>query len=189
MIASAMRYASVTLLVAATLLLTACGGGGDEAAPETTDASTVTVTDTLSTNEAETETNVAEPDESPGEFLERVLGYELKGQYGRSWDVLHPGHQAVVTRDRYEDCRSERFGGASGEIESFKVQETYEDPLNVPGIPERSGTAVTLKVVVRSGDDKQTYIDTAHAIQVGDHWVWLLTPSDFRDYKAGNCPT
>ncbi len=184
-----MRCASVTFLTAATLLLAGCGGGDDEAAPEPTDPSTVTVTDTLGTSEAETETTVAEPSESPGEFLQRVHDYELKSQYGRSWDGLHPGHQAVVTRERYDECRSGRFAGVSGEIESFDVIEVYDDPINVIGVPEKTSKAVTMRFTVTAGDLRETITDTAHAVQVGDHWVWLLTPGDVRDYKAGTCPT
>lgn len=191
-----MRPASmIGLIVGAALFLAACGGK-ENAAPSgtTTDPSTMTVTSTaaVDTPTTEQETTVAEPDESPGEFFERFLGYELKGQYGRSWDVLHPGHQSVVSRERYEDCRSERFdrfGSVSGELVSFDVVEVYDDPIDAAEIPEKQSTVVTMEFTVRAGDERQTFTDTAHAIEVADHWVWVLAPGDVRDYKAGACPT
>jgi hypothetical protein len=181
---AAMRYASVTLLAAATLMLGACAGGDEEG------TSTVTVLDTEVTipGTTESETTAAEPDETPGEFLQRVHDYELKSQYGRSWDVLHPGHQAVVTRERYDECRSDRFAGVSGEIDSFDVIEVYDGPINVIGVPERTSKTVTMKFTVTAGDLEETITDTAHAVQVGDHWVWILPPGDVRDYKSGTCP-
>jgi hypothetical protein len=191
-----MRPAGMIALIAgAALLLTACGGGNDEAAPTvtTSGSSTATVTATLDTTTTEQETiTVVEPGESPEDFFERFLGYELEGEYGRSWDMLHPGHQAVVTRERYEDCREERFekfGSVSGELVSFDVLEVEDDPLSAPEIPETTSKAVTMKYSVRAGDETETFRDTAYAIQIGSHWVWVLAPGDVRDYKAGSCPT
>ena len=179
-----MRPALVTVLFAAALTLAACGGD-----KESTPSETTAVSPTVEATPTETETTSAEPSESPGEFLERILGYETKGQHGRAWDALHPGHQRLVTRERFDDCRSQRFENVSVEIVSFDVIETYDDPINIVGVPEKTSKAVTYRLRARSGDQTETVTDTAHAVQLGDEWVWLLTQSDARDYKAGTCPT
>jgi hypothetical protein len=46
-----------------------------------------------------------------------------------------------------------------------------------------------MEFTVRTRVETQTFTDTAHAIQVGDHWAWVLAPGDVHGYKAGDCPT
>lgn len=130
----------------------------------------------------------AQPGESPGEFMERLAGYSTKGQHGRAWDILHPADQAIVSREKFAECRREAFEDVAAEITSFKAIETYADPIDVTEIPEKTSQAVTYRVTVKTALGEQTFTDTGHAVQVGDHWVWVLKPEDYRSYKAGTCP-
>lgn len=62
-------------------------------------------TETTTTAPESTTTEAAtaeEPTEDLGDFYTRRIDYEFKGQFGRSWDELHPGQQALVPRTRYE---------------------------------------------------------------------------------------
>ena len=98
-------------------------------------------------------------DESPGDFMKQLLDYEFKGQFGRSWDLLHPGHQAVVDRDTYTSCMQEKSSSLPSGVD-VDVDEVYDDPINVEGIPERTSKAVTM--TLSKGSDKETV--TAHAV-------------------------
>ena len=91
--------------------------------------------------------------------MKQLLDYEFKGQFGRSWDLLHPGHQAVVDRDTYTSCMQEKSSSLPSGVD-VDVDEVYDDPINVEGIPERTSKAVTM--TLSKGSDKETV--TAHAV-------------------------
>lgn len=130
------------------------------------------------------------PSESPGDFLKRHLEYELSGQFGRSWDELHPAHQKVVSRDRYGACRSELFArdAVPARLESFDVLEVEDEPIDLPEIPEQTWKAVRVKFTVRGGAETQLAVDTVHAIQVRNRWTWVLPASAYRAYEEGSAP-
>ena len=176
----------VIAVVASVLGLVGCGGSEESSTTTTTTTTAESeTTDSTTTTEAAPE----EPTEDLGDFYTRRIDYEFKGQFGRSWDELHPGQQALVPRTKYEECRdesSEQFAGA--ELKSLEVVETYEDPIEVIGVPERTSTAVTVRIAVTDGSESQTVTDTFHAIAVNGKWVWILPPADIRAFKAGNCP-
>ena len=179
-------------LLAIALIASGCGGSDDSASPDPTSTTTTetqtTTTDTQTT--AETGTVADEPAEDVGDFYTRRIDYELKGQYGRSWDTLHPGQQAVVSRTRYEECRDEASTEIAGvEFERLRVIETYEDPIDVAGVPEKTSTAVTVRITVSQGMNEETITDTFHAVAVDGEWKWLLPPADVRVYRRGECPT
>lgn len=172
--------------MASVLGLIGCGGS-DEAS---TTATTTTTTESATTDATTTEAAPQEPTEDLGDFYERRIDYEFKGQFGRSWDELHPGQQALVSRTKYEECRDESSDEFAGvELKSLRVIETYEDPIDVLGVPEKTSTAVTVEITVTDGSESETVTDTFHAIAVNGKWVWILPPADVRAFKAGTCPT
>ena len=179
------RWIALPLLVLA--LLTGCGGSDYSSATEATTDETTTEETTTST---ETESIAEEPTEDLGDFFTRRIKYEFLGQYGRSWDSLHPGQQAIVTRTRYEECREEVSDQVAGvDFQSLKVIETYEDPIDAAGVPEKTSTAVTVEVTVSDGNEEDTLTDTLHAVAVDGEWKWLLPPADVRAFKQGICPS
>jgi hypothetical protein len=176
--------ARFVLLAVVVGLASACGGSDDSASPDTNATTSASETETT-----ETESVPEEPTEDLGDFFTRRLDYEVKGQFGRSWDELHPGQQALVPRTKYEECRdevSEQFVGV--ELESLRVIETYDDPIDALGVPEKTSTAVTVEVEVTQGSDSETFTDTFHAIAVDGRWVWVLPPADVRAFRNGVCP-
>ena len=86
-----LRVLAVLVLVAA--LAVGCRSSG---------STTVTVTNSAG---SAAQTTVSE---SPGDFAKRILGYAFTGQWGREWDELHPGHQAIVDRDTYQGCMQDQ---------------------------------------------------------------------------------
>jgi hypothetical protein len=153
------------------------------------DCASSTDTTTAVGEQTVTET-LDEPTEDLGDFYLRRIDYEFKGQFGRSWDELHPGQQALVPREKYEECRdtaSDEFAGV--DFKGLKVVETYKDPIDVLGVPEKTSTAVTVRITVADSQDQQTVTDTFHAVAVDGEWKWILPPADVRAFKQGNCPT
>lgn len=118
--------------------------------------------------------------ETASSFLQQITTQFSRGQSGRLWDTLHPRDQAIVSRDRYTACQSnEGF-----EMKSFKVLETYSDPVDIGGTTTPA-TAISVRVV---SDDGVTTA-TMHAVRVGATWRWILAPADLATYKQGKCPT
>jgi hypothetical protein len=147
---------------------------------------TVTVAQT-STSGTSTTTTTTTPSETADAFYKRLLGYDFKGQWGRTWDVLHPAEKRYVTRERFTDCMQQSSGDLP-ELVSIKTVEVYDDPLDLKGIPQKSSKAVTYKLTLKSGDQQESTTQTSHAVLVGDHWTWILKDADLASYKAGDCP-
>jgi hypothetical protein len=131
---------------------------------------------------------VAGTDETPDAFMKRLLEYDFKGQYGRSYDLLHPGQQPFVSREKFQDC-AQASASEDAELQSIKTVEVYDDPLHSPGVPQTTSKAVTLKITVRAGTETGAITRTMHAVNIGTRWAWVLRSSDVASYKAGECPT
>jgi hypothetical protein len=171
------------LLLVSLVALGLVGCGGDKTvAVERVETTATSGTATAAQTSTVVET-VAAPDESPDDFIVRLLRRFFDGQFGRTWDELHPGHQALVTRSRYEDCAS-RSSEGTPRIDRIEVKEVYDDPIDVERIPERTSKAVTVRIV--SGAEEVTR--TMHAVLVDDRWRWVLQAEDIDTYQAGGCP-
>ena len=66
--------------------------------------------------------------------------------------------------------------------------EVYDDPIDVPGVPEKTSKAVTLRTTFERGGNEESLTDTVHAIPIEGRWVWILAPADVRAYERGECP-
>jgi hypothetical protein len=128
--------------------------------------------------------------ESAGAFFRRHIEQELTGQFGRSWDELHPAHQQVVSRERYARCRADLFAraGAAGRLEAFEVLETADETIAAAGIPETVSKAVSVRFRIGSNGSTHTGSERLHAIQVEGRWAWILPESAYRAYETGSRP-
>lgn len=142
------------------LLAVACGGGGGASGPK--------------------------EGEAAEDAMKRQFGYLDKGQLGKEWDELHPGQQASVPKEKFISCRS----GRSIDISSLEVLETYEEPIDLPGVPEKSSTAVTVKLKGNFGllGTEQETTDTFHEIMHDGAWRWVIPEEDVKAYERGACP-
>lgn len=116
------------------------------------------------------------------DFAIELGNTNIRGQWGRSWESLHPDHKAVVDRNIYIDCRQ---GETFGEID-IEIDETFEETLDIAGLGETDTIAVTLKLTAKS-DDSSAFV-TMHTMQVDGDWVWFLTQEDYEAYESGECP-
>jgi hypothetical protein len=155
----------VALLLLAVAALAGCGGDG--AAPTAPEVDVAAI-------------------EKPDAFFKRLLGYELGGDFGRSWDLLHPGHQALVTRSKYSSCSRDDFGEAKlARVDTVGV---YDQPIDVPDVPEKTSKAVTLRIVLDTAGERETSTHTFHAVRLDDRWAWYFGNSLIDAYRQGVCP-
>jgi hypothetical protein len=170
-----MRYPLTTLALGA-LLLAGCGGGSGG-------GGTVTGT-TTDTAAGTTGNTVAEPSEKPEDAMKAQIDLLVKGQWSRLYERLHPGQQALVSFEQYQTCVTEN--GLSGVQMKFQTVEVFDDRMDVPGVPEKSGKAVTFKLTVGNGS---TSTLTRHVILHQGKWYWTYLASDLEKYGAGSCPS
>lgn len=168
-----MKWSGVVGLVL-TLIVAGCSGDDDGSKADNTTAAPST------TSAPETQTE----DGGPGDVMRDLIGYQSLGQYGRVWDLLHQAHQEIASRSFYEGCARE-VGASSGDVE-VKVIEVYDDPIDIPAIPEKKSKAVTYRIRLSGTDATQT--ETSHLVDVDGKWRWVLAPDDVRYYKRGECP-
>lgn len=122
----------------------------------------------------------------PESMIKQLLTYDSLGQYGRAWDLLHPGQQKLVSRDKFVGCQ--QANSPSFDLVSFKVLDKYRDPIHAAGVPQHTSVAVTVRVSFRMNGKTKTVNDTMHAVWTGTRWAAVLAPEDIATYKAGDCP-
>ena len=97
------------------------------------------------------------------------------------------GHQAVVSRSKFDECVGTGFPSGV-EFEGVDVEEVYDEPIDVPRIPEKTSKAVTLTLRASAGGETERDTDTYHLIDVGGRWAWILETQDVAAYERGECP-
>ena len=168
---------ALPLFIGLALVAVSCGGGG-------TKTVTLAGTSTPSTTTAE------EPSESPSDFTERIDRYYVRGQYGREWDYLHPGHQRLITREQYAACAGEDAPSDLTGDETVKVLEVYDDAIHVRGIPQQTSKAVSVQLRQPFEGGSAPVPGgafTQHAVQVGDQWRWILSDKFVAAIRRGEC--
>jgi hypothetical protein len=149
-----------------------------------------TVTATVakaSTAATSTTATTAAPSETLDAFYKRVLGYAAKGQWGREWEAMHPGQQRYVTRDKYTACANESVAELP-EVLSIELVKVHDDPIDAKGVPQKSSKAVTYKVTMKVGGQKETSTEKSRVVLVEDHWKWVMSDSELAGYGKDRCP-
>jgi hypothetical protein len=121
--------------------------------------------------------------ETVGAFVKRHLEYEVKGEWGRDWDVLHPLHQGVITRSQYVYCREGELNYKGNE--TVRVEETYDNPIDVPGIPPARIMRASVEILSPGQRAGSTFTD--HAVKVKGAWRWILDGTEVDYYARGKC--
>jgi hypothetical protein len=153
------------------LIVAACGGGNGD-------------------NETQASPTTTKPEQDAGDYMKELIQQSLRGQYGRTWETLHPAHQAVVSRDKYDSCERQSEESAGATKIDVAVVETYKEPIRVEGDGTVESTAVTLRFSYANpltGKPAEEHA-TVHAVAVGGEWKWILTPKDHKAYAKGECP-
>jgi hypothetical protein len=129
------------------------------------------------------------PEQDAGDFMKQEMRQVFLGQYGRSWDTLHPAHQTVVSRDKYDTCMRQSDASSLGDVD-IDVIETYDEPIGVDGVGTVDSKAVTVRFRYDNPLTGKKVVEnaTVHAVPVNGEWKWVLPPEDYRAYKKGSCP-
>jgi hypothetical protein len=122
-------------------------------------------------------------DHEAGAAVKTVLEREYFGDYGGAWDLLHPRHQRLVTREEYDECR--RGIDVQGTIDSVVVLDVQDRPLTVYGLPPRTPAK---QVEVRVVTDETDYTATYHVVDVQQQWRWVLSDEAARGFERTTCP-
>jgi hypothetical protein len=124
--------------------------------------------------------------ESPGLVIKRHFQDEFADRLGRTWDELHPGHQAIISRSRFVECF--RTEATRAKLVFFDVISIADEPIHIAGVPETSSKAVSWMFEARLGSRTSTDRGTSHAVLVKGRWRWVLSPVAVQQIRAGHCP-
>ena len=123
----------------------------------------------------------------PEDVLVQALRFLSLGQYGREYNLLHPGQKKLIRRQLFVDCWT-RSPVPKFDIVSVKKFDQYRDPIKLVGVPQRVAQAVTFRIVVRSSGQTESFNQTWNAVRVGNKWVWVLPNASVRAFRRGTCP-
>jgi hypothetical protein len=121
--------------------------------------------------------------ETADAFVKRHLEYEVKGEWGRDWDVLHPLHQGIITRPQYVYCKEGELNYKG--TETVRVVETFDNPIDVPGIPSGRIMGASVEIYTAGKTDGISFTD--HAVKLRGGWRWILDGREADQYARGEC--
>jgi hypothetical protein len=118
-----------------------------------------------------------------GEFLQRITADHLSGDFSDSWEDLHPAHQGLISQIQFVYCGERE--PALEEDTTIRILSVKPVTKELSRIPQHRVQAVRIQI-----RDKKGVVDTytAHAVQVGGSWKWVLSDQFVRAVESGNCP-
>jgi len=132
--------------------------------------------------------STAQPKDDPVEFLKVVLGQIVRNDYADAWQTLHPAQQRVVSQRDYVRCELQTK--IIGHLDSLTLVRAFDDPVLVAGggvRPVESKVATFRLRLSEPGVGVITFTHSVHAVAVGGHWRWILTPHRYELYRLGGC--
>lgn len=126
---------------------------------------------------------------TPEDFMRRVLRDTVEARYAQTWSLLHPAHQRLAPRAVFVRCRSGDAAIAGYRLVSVRLVGKRLKRIDVPLVPQRTSTAVTLRFVIADATGNQPATDaTVHAVWIGTRWAWILPTAEIPSFRAGRCP-
>jgi len=120
--------------------------------------------------------------DSPGRAQTRLLEDIFTGQLDAAYATLHPAYQHLVSRQRFVSCAR---ATSLGNLDSIKVLEVYDDPVDIPGSGRVPAKAVRVQLT-SSSRKLRPFVN--HEVKVGSSWRWVLNRKAVKAYRAGRCP-
>ena len=128
----------------------------------------------------------SKPDQDPGEFISQLVHHVAAGRYAQAWTTMYPPHQRIATRKEYLRC--EPMTPFPGKVESVRILEVFDEPVEVAGQAEDvESTAIIVRLTVRAANERDRFDSTFHAVAVDGKWTWFLPESRYAAYVVGDC--
>ena len=121
-------------------------------------------------------------DDDPGRAQTRFLDDLYNGRLDSAYETLHPAYQRFVPLARFVACTRK---AALGELDSIKILDVYDSPVEIPGSGRVGAKAVRVRLTSPDGGSA-TFVN--HEVEVGSGWRWVLNAAGARAYRAGRCP-
>ena len=123
----------------------------------------------------------------PEAMMVQLMRYYSLEQFGRAYDLLHPGQKKFVSRDKFATCMQRDF--PRFDLVSIKKIDQYRDPIDIVGVPQRTSVAVTFRMTLGSPNgSKESANLTRHAVWIGTRWAWFFTNDAVASYRKSQCP-
>ncbi len=127
----------------------------------------------------------------PDAMVIQLLRADFRGDWGKAWDLLHPGQQRLVPREKFSACQTASATFAGYVPLSMRNVGSSSQSLHATGVAQRTSTAVTFLVIVKiAGFGAVTgFQQTTTAVWTGTRWAWALDSGAVAAYRAGRCPS
>lgn len=101
-----------------------------------------------------------------------------RGLWGEQWDMLHPAHQQVVSRQQFIDC------GRIDDLSELRILLEFNEDHDVP----RLGHVQTRVVTYSATRNGESIADAVRMVRDGGEWRWVMSGTEINVYQAGRCP-
>jgi hypothetical protein len=121
--------------------------------------------------------------ESAGHFAVRVKTAELRGNWERLWELLHPRQQAFIPRALFERCmrRLQSLGA-----HQIRVVSVHRRLSPVPGVTGPKAVVSDVILNVDYGRNAPSQRLTVRETRVGGAWHWIDPSTSQRDFTRIN---
>lgn len=121
--------------------------------------------------------------ETAAAFVTRILREELRGQWTRQWDELHPGHRRLITQAQFVACSRGLATGLGNEL--LTVIGVHSAHIRVQGVPQH--TAEVVEITMRGPGTAEAVTFRIHAVHVAGRWAWILGKPFLQAIAKGRC--
>ncbi len=132
----------------------------------------------------------SQPKAKPEAMMARAYKYYYLGQWGRMYDLLHPGQQHLVSRRQFIQCEKDQNPTAGYDLLSIKKVNTIRRPIHDTGVPQHMAVTVTFHLTdgLHATATRVSGNTTGAAVWTGTRWTWVMPSVAVAAYRAGQCP-
>ncbi len=98
---------------------------------------------------------------------------------GAEWDLLHPAHQALITRERWISCNSSRHLNLK-----VKVVDSKYVHASIPALGDTDAWQLRIDI---TGNIKET-VESVYRVERDGRWRWVLDAPGVEHVRNGQCP-
>jgi len=129
--------------------------------------------------------------DGPGDpviFLQTVVTQIAANDYRKAWQLLDPAQQRLLPEEQYVACES--TSPIPGHLTSLEVTGVNQQLIRVAGRNAAiESQAITFRIQISEPVLRSAVVitHTAHAIEVDDHWAWILPANRLQLDRSPAC--